>query len=122
MVEREGRSAFATRLRALRRGCGMTQEDIAAALNMHRTTYTKYETDKANPDRACLVHLAELFGVSVDFLIGSDAYATQEMKDTLHEVALNRQERRMLTAYRALTDEQRRAFLRSLEQTAGNNE
>ncbi len=120
-MEREGRSPFATRLRALRKGCGMTQEDIAAALNMHRTTYTKYETDKANPDRACLACLAELFGVSVDFLIGNDAFATQDMKDALHEVALNRQERRMLSAFRDLTDEQRRAILQSVEQAAGNN-
>ena len=68
----EPTSIFSARLRELRKSMHLTQEDIANTLNIHRTTYTKYETGKANPDQKCLLQLAELFHVSVDHLLGRD--------------------------------------------------
>ena len=40
------RSVFAHRLRMLRRQMGVTQKEIAQSLNIDRSTYAYYETDK----------------------------------------------------------------------------
>ena len=41
---------FAERLREVRRQKGVTQEWMAKQMNIHRTTYTKYETGVVQPD------------------------------------------------------------------------
>ena len=64
---------FSMRLRTLRKQCRLTQQQVADHLSLHRTTYTKYETGVVAPDREALVRLSELFGVSVDYLVGRDA-------------------------------------------------
>lgn len=67
--------SFGERLLYLRKQAGLTQQAVADALNIHRTSYTKYETGVASPDHRGLALLAELFGVSVDYLVGRNATA-----------------------------------------------
>ena len=62
-------SLFSARLRALRKQAGLTQQAVADRLSIHRTAYTKYETSGVMPDPVGLVLLADLFGVSVDYLM-----------------------------------------------------
>ena len=40
---------FAQRLRAARKRRGLTQQQMADHLNIHRTAYTKYETTDVEP-------------------------------------------------------------------------
>ena len=56
------------RLRALRQQQGLTQSEMAKKLSVDRTTYTKYENGRVSPDHQALVCIAELHGVTVDFL------------------------------------------------------
>ena len=109
-MKQNNRSIFALRLRMLRRNAHMTQADIAERLNIHRTTYTKYETDQARPDQKCLVQLSDLFRVSVDYILGK----TEE--PALPESALNNavgdpREMAMLAMFRHLSDEQKDTLL-----------
>lgn len=64
--------AFGARLRALRKAAKLTQQQVADTLRIHRTSYTKYETDGVTPDQQGLIALAELFGVTVDYLVGRE--------------------------------------------------
>lgn len=41
---------FADRLREARKEKGFTQERMAKQMNIHRTTYTKYESGLVQPD------------------------------------------------------------------------
>lgn len=66
------KSVFASRLRQLRRQCGITQKEIAQSMNIDRSTYAYYETDKTNPDLNTLRRLALIFQVSADYLLGID--------------------------------------------------
>lgn len=66
------RSIFAHRLRMLRKQTGITQKEIAQSLNIDRSTYAYYETDKTNPDLNTLRRLANIFHVSTDYLLGID--------------------------------------------------
>ena len=66
------RSVFAHRLRMLRKQTGVTQKEIAQSLNIDRSTYAYYETDKTNPDLNTLRRMANIFHVSTDYLRGID--------------------------------------------------
>lgn len=57
------------RLKELRLLYGFTQAQIADKLKIHRTTYTKYETDHI-PDVNTLIKLAKIYSLSLDDLFG----------------------------------------------------
>lgn len=66
-------------LKILRKQKGLYQKDVANFLGVDRTTYVKYENGVSEPDNDTLVKLAELFNVSVDYLLGretNDIYAS----------------------------------------------
>ncbi len=117
MARRE-KSAFALRLRTLRKKAGMTQADVADRLNMHRTTYTKYETDKTHVDQVYLVALAELFHVSIDYLLGKEGEEVSLLEDSVPHVILSAQETELMALFRHLTPEQQRLLLDKGQQLA----
>lgn len=49
---------------------GMLQKDVAQRLKIDRTTYVKYETGQSEPNFEMLSKLADLFGVTTDYLLG----------------------------------------------------
>jgi len=65
------------RLKQLRIARGWLQKDVASRLNIGRTTYVKYETGHSAPKYEMLLRLAELFGVSTDYLLGKDTEPDQ---------------------------------------------
>lgn len=64
--------SFAEKLKALREENHYTQKYVAQYLNVSRSTIAGYETKNRQPSHEKLTILAELFHVSVDFLIDSD--------------------------------------------------
>lgn len=60
---------YRKRLRYLRVANGMTQQEVADILQIHRTTYAFYETGRSKPDVDMLATLARTFRVSLDFII-----------------------------------------------------
>ena len=62
---------FGENLKTLRRNKGITQEELAARLNVIRQTISKWEKGQSVPDAEMLVKLAEIFEVSVSQLLGS---------------------------------------------------
>lgn len=70
--EKRPRSLFASRLRLLRKVCNMTQKQVAQSLSIDRSTYAYYETDKTKPDYETLLRIAQIFNVSIDYLLGRD--------------------------------------------------
>ena len=57
------------KLAALRRARGLSQEELADALNVSRQAVGKWESGKAVPELAKLVELCEFYGVTLDALI-----------------------------------------------------
>lgn len=114
-------SLFGARLRALRRQARLTQQVVADRLNIHRTTYTKYETGSVTPDQQGLLCLAEIFGVTVDYLLGRDA----DVPDTRHvadgkdaAVTLTLQEKMLLQAFRQVSPTAQAALLQQAREAA----
>lgn len=69
---------IANRLVELRRGCGMSQEELADKLGISRQAVSKWERAEASPDTDNLIALAALYGVTLDELIHGDVPAAQK--------------------------------------------
>ena len=58
------------RLRFLRNEAGLTQKQLAERLNMRDNTISQYEQGDRTPSVETQMKLAQLFDVSIDFLVG----------------------------------------------------
>lgn len=61
---------FQERLIELRKQNGYTQQKVAEVLNIKQPSYIRYEKGYAEPSLENLVKIADLFDVSVDYLLG----------------------------------------------------
>ena len=52
-----------------RKKCGWSQEELAEKLNVSRQSVSKWEGAQATPDIQKIIKMAELFGVSTDYLL-----------------------------------------------------
>ena len=60
------------RLKELRTAAGLSQQTVASKLGITQQAYANYERGKRQPDNNTLLFLADLFNVSVDYLLGKD--------------------------------------------------
>lgn len=58
------------RIAQLRKDAGLSQQAVADTLEIPQQTYANYEVARARPPVSMLPTLADLFGVSVDELLG----------------------------------------------------
>lgn len=63
---------FNENLKYLRKKEGFTQESLAEKLNVSRQAVTKWESGQALPDLVNLKEIADLFGVTLDELLGNE--------------------------------------------------
>lgn len=75
---------FQDNLKALRKKKGITQEELAARLNVVRQTVSKWEKGLSVPDSELLIKLAESLEVPVSRLLGSKI-ELEEQPDALAE-------------------------------------
>lgn len=74
-------------IKKLRRGKDMTQEDLAEFLNISSQAVSRWETNLAMPDINMLPSLANLFGVTIDELMGMDEIRNQAYLDETYRLA-----------------------------------
>ncbi|MDU5335219.1 helix-turn-helix transcriptional regulator [Enterococcus sp.] len=60
------------KLKDLRTAHGYTQEELAAILNVSRSTISSWEINRTYPDLSMLVSLSELYEITLDQLINED--------------------------------------------------
>ena len=65
---------FQTRLTEQRKLNHMTQRQVAEHLGISQPSYIRYENGSAEPSLDALAKLADLFDVSVDYLLGRKEY------------------------------------------------
>lgn len=61
------------RIKKARESKGLTQDELAYQLNMNRASISSYEAGRAVPPSNILRDLADIFGVSADYLLGRDS-------------------------------------------------
>ena len=70
---------FGDRLKELRFKKKMTQRDLAKYLNITQSAVARYESDSGGmPSQDILIKMADLFGVSTDYLLGRDVNLSEE--------------------------------------------
>lgn len=60
---------FGERLQALRQRAGMSQDQLAERLGVSRQAVSRWERDETMPETDKVIALADLFGVTTDYLL-----------------------------------------------------
>ena len=63
---------FNEKLICLRKQKGLSQEQLGDAIGVTRQTVSKWELGETSPDMDKLVALSELFGTSIDEIVGKE--------------------------------------------------
>lgn len=88
---------FGEFLYTLRKEKGMTQAELAQALNVTNKAVSKWETGEAMPETAQLLPIAQIFGVTVDELLKGErredadgnGYENEDIGETIHDEIKN---------------------------------
>lgn len=92
------KSVIAENISRLRRENNMTQIELAERLNYSDKAISKWERGESVPDISVLKAIADLFGVSVDYLISSEHEKITESADADAEIAKNKKRKHMMVA------------------------
>lgn len=101
-------------LKSARKSTGMTQKDVSTALNISPNTYKNYEQGLREPNGDTIVALANLFGVSTDYLLGRPTAQppTDALERLFTEKSFSALEEELLRKYMELPHEARQAVVR----------
>ena len=81
------KEAIASRLALARKQAGLSQAQVAKMLNLHRPSITEAEAGRRNVTAIEIAKLAEIYGVSVDWLACADTDSSDETKDRIQLAA-----------------------------------
>ena len=96
-----------TRIKLLRQEHGLSQRALAEKLGISQQSINKYENHNIEPDIGMLRQIADVFDVSVDYLIERTDNRYFPVLSEAIPAALTRTEAQLLNSYRLLTpDEQ----------------
>ena len=109
-------------IKLLREKNGLTQKDCADRFNVTLRAWQTYEQGVSEPKYELLCKIADMFDVSLDYLLGR---TTVRAMNTLPEDALTEEQVKMIDeaivdSYEKLSVETRRAFIGMLEDLFGN--
>lgn len=120
------KSNFPSRLKELRLDAGYTQQDIADALGISKSTISMYELGNREPDFETLEVIADYFNVDMNYLLGLDVPKNRyqgklvAQGDEMTRVAenvytLTREEEEMLVEYDHLTEEGKSELMKHMQ-------
>jgi transcriptional regulator with XRE-family HTH domain len=69
------------KIKKLREINDWTQQQLADKINLSSSTIGMYENNQRDPDTTTLSMLADLFGVSTDFLLGRATFTDEEKEE-----------------------------------------
>lgn len=122
-------------LKKLRENSGYTQQQVANALSIERSTYTYYEIGKTTPDINTLIKLAKIFNVSYTEMLENeekevcdtlndscnDLYSYYDSKDFNYVYELSKKEKTLISLYRVLPLETQNDILEALKKEVDKN-
>ena len=94
------------RIRELRTAKGMNQTELAEELEISQGAMSNWETGRSEPDFRGLRRLSEIFGVSVDYIMGRTEERNAIPQEAAREVLAGDGVRILLDADANLTDDQ----------------
>lgn len=111
-LESQNLEVIAKRLTTLRKKLGITQIELAEKTNLERKSIIRYENAQNTPSGKALQALAQIFGVTSDYLLGltDEPFAVPLSDSELSELEL----RAVHALRRAATDGDRQRLLDAL--------
>lgn len=100
------------KLRYYREASALSHQQVANALGIDRSTYTKYETGDSRPRLPTLLRIAEIYNVPVEALLPDNRHdgSSKAVLDSSADspiYQLSKAERGLVASFRALSDEQK---------------
>lgn len=108
-------SKLSKRIKELREVNDISQKKLADILGLSQSTIGMYETDKREPNAETLAKLAEIFGVTVDFLLGKEKTIKDLEEEFPEAIQLIRK------ANSELSDEGKEMLIRMMKALINNN-
>ena len=78
---------FSERLKEEREKRNWSQNDLAEKLHVSRQSVSKWETGKNYPSIEIIIHLSDLFGITIDEMLRSDEELTQKVIEDSKQLA-----------------------------------
>lgn len=79
-----------TKLKEARSHAGLTQEEVAEAIQVSRQTISNWETGKFYPDILSVIKLSDLYAISLDELLKGDKKMIEHLEESTDVVSSNR--------------------------------
>ena len=73
---------FGEKLQKLRKGAGMSQEELARQLDVSRQAVSRWELDGTLPDTGRVVALSRIFSVSTDYLLKEELETPSQTEES----------------------------------------
>lgn len=112
------KKSLGQKLKELRENYDLSQQQVASALNIDRSTYGYYELDKTRPSLETLVRLSHIFSVPAEQLLPTEEEDAAVLSDLCQPSSmvrsLTKDERGLLTLFRSLTKAQKKQVLAEL--------
>ena len=90
--------------------CGIAQKTVASKLEVSIQSVSNWENDTRAPSRENVMKMAEMYGVTTDYLLGKDVEENQHVVETKKEPVyadefsdLTESERQLLKSFRRCT-------------------
>lgn len=117
-------------LKIIRRANKFTQQGLADAIGIERSTYASYETGRNKPDVILLSKIAKVFDVSSDFILEIDTTVPLNVEDIPVKYkkksgnklvsTLSKEEKSVLAKYRLLSDNKKTELVDFLEKNTAS--
>ena len=90
------------RIKLLREELNLTQQELADKLDSAKSTVAMYENESRKPSYEVLIKLSEIFGCSIDYIIGISNDRNNELNSNLLKIGLD------MKNYNPPTEEQKK--------------
>lgn len=102
-------------LKYLRKRVGLTQTTVANTIGIAQQTYAGYENGKHEPSIEIMIRLANLYGLSMDYITGRfiGEYGAQEEQEYEAEIIL-----REVADYYASIEENNKKYIKMIRENA----
>lgn len=100
-------------LKYLREQSGLYQKDIAEKLSITSSSYGFYEQGKRNPTPEILSDLADIFNVSVEYLLGRNNKSYQQEKNSF--ILLSKEHQTLISNFDLLNEQGQQFILETMD-------
>lgn len=107
------------KFRELRKNKNFLQSEVAERLHVSTSTVGMWEQGRSQPDNEMVKHIANLFGVTTDYLLDNDTITKEinanvidpDLNQTLKSIAENEFDKTLFKKYGELTEEKKKMVM-----------